>query len=300
MVESATGLAPETRRCLSKRLSALLAMPPARALSEFVTQSALMSSRRIGFSGPPGAGKSSLIAAWSRRALDAGRRVGVLAIDPSSPISSGSLLGDRIRMDDVTEHPAFFLRSVPSRSVHDGLCPNAALLLNVFDEFGFDDVVLETVGVGQAEYASRVLVHTFVVVLNPQAGDVIQAMKAGILEVADILVVNKADLDSADRMVRELAGMVALRPAGCWSPPVVPVSVLRGTGLDALDEALTAHARAMPRADIQKRRDLRRYGLQSALTARMDELLASYPPDLWDGDLAAIRERLLTDLPKVK
>jgi LAO/AO transport system kinase len=133
-------------------------------------------------------------------------------------------------------------------------------------------------------------------VLNPQGGDVIQAMKSGILEVADVLVVNKSDLGTAQRMVGDLVGMMALRAAGSWVPPVFPVSVLQDTGLDQLNAALAAHALATSRTDTDKRRDLRRYGLRSALTARIDELLTSYPNEVWDGCLADVQARLLRDL----
>jgi LAO/AO transport system kinase len=265
-------LRPELRRNLTKRLSALLSMSAVEALSAAWHESARR-ARRVGFSGPPGSGKSSLIAAWAQRRLLREKQVGVLAIDPSSPISTGSVLGDRVRMDAVMCHPTFFLRSVPSRSVHDGLCPNAGALLDAFDDYSFDDVVLETVGVGQTDYAARTLVDTFVLVLNPNSGDVVQAMKAGILELADVLVVNKCDLPGADSLVRELSSVIALRRPGAKKPPVVPVSTREGTGLDTLTDILDRDAIGSSATDVQTVRERRRYALQAAFVSGITELL---------------------------
>jgi LAO/AO transport system kinase len=135
-------------------------------------------------------------------------------------------------------------------------------------------------------------------VLNPQGGDVIQAMKSGILEVADVLVVNKSDLGTAQRMVNDLVAIMTLRSVGSWVPPVIPVSVLQDSGLDTFNAALAGHALATSRTDTDKRRDLRSYGLRSALIARIDELLTSYPDVVWDGRLADVQARLLRDLTR--
>jgi LAO/AO transport system kinase len=235
-------------------------------------------SRRLGFSGPPGAGKSSLIAAWAGGRLSRGERLGVLAIDPSSPLSHGSVLGDRARMGAIADHPGFYLRSVPSRSLNDGLCPNAAAMLDEMDLFGFDAVVLETVGVGQADYAMRSLVDTFVMVLNPEGGDIVQAMKAGILEVADILVVNKADLPSAKRMAVDVASIVEMRRGAEWRPPVIEISSTRRTGLEGLESALSAHAHFLagqkPGSMLLPLRQ--RYRLQKAMEATIDKVLGGW------------------------
>ncbi|HQS11179.1 MAG TPA: GTP-binding protein, partial [Xanthobacteraceae bacterium] len=149
-------------------------------------------ARRIGVTGPPGAGKSTLIAALARFRLSRASRVAIVAIDPTSPKTRGSILGDRIRMDGLVDDPRVFIRSLASRGATDGLADNLPEILSVFDDYGFDEIILETVGVGQSEFAVRELVDVELLVLTPGAGDQIQAMKAGILETADIYVVNKA------------------------------------------------------------------------------------------------------------
>jgi LAO/AO transport system kinase len=285
-------MTPDARRKLSKRLSALLVMPALQAMAQNPLKSE-KPGRRIGFSGPPGAGKSSLIAAWAQERLRKSRTVGVLAVDPSSPNSGGSLLGDRIRMDNVTDQAAFFVRSVPSRSAHDGLCPNAAALLDELEAAGFDDVVLETVGVGQAEYAARALVDTFIVVFDPQSGDAVQAMKAGILEVADILVVNKADLPAAKRMVSELDGVIALRAASQWRPPVIAISVLQTTSMEPLEHAIARHALISEHSHMERLRRRRQYRIRSALLAQIDEIIMSYEAERWDAPVEDISTLIL-------
>ena len=288
-------MTPEARRNLSKRLSALFNMPALQAMAQNPPKPD-KPARRVGFSGPPGAGKSSLIAAWAREGLLKSRAVGVLAVDPSSPNSNGSLLGDRIRMDKVTDQSAFFLRSVPSRSSHDGLCPNAAALLDEFEAAGFDDVVLETVGVGQAQYAARALVDTFIVVLNPQSGDAVQAMKAGIMEVADILVVNKADLPSAKRMVSELEGVVALRASSRWPPPVIAISLMQDTSMEPLEQAIARHALIPEPSRVERQRRRQQYRIRSALLAKIDEILAVHKPEGWDAPIEEISRSILARL----
>ena len=168
-------------------------------------------ARRIGITGPPGAGKSTLTAALALRYRDAGLRVGILAVDPSSPYSGGALLGDRIRMNELGAEPGIFIRSMASRGSLGGLAAASREAADLMDAFGFDRVVVETVGVGQSELAIAGSADTTVVVLVPESGDGIQAMKAGLMEVADLFVVNKSDRPGADRMVKELEVMKKLR-----------------------------------------------------------------------------------------
>ncbi|MCY3000555.1 MAG: methylmalonyl Co-A mutase-associated GTPase MeaB [Planctomycetota bacterium] len=159
---------------------------------------------RIGVTGPPGAGKSTLVNELARVERTHERTVGICAVDPSSPFTGGALLGDRIRMDDRTLDPGVYIRSMASRGSHGGLARAAASACDVLDAFGFGTILLETVGVGQAEYDVLDAADTVVVVLCPGAGDGIQAMKAGLLEVADVLVVNKSDLPGAERLMNDL------------------------------------------------------------------------------------------------
>lgn len=230
---------------------------------------------RIGMTGPPGAGKSSVLAAVARQRLTRGRSVGILAIDPTSPISGGSLLGDRVRMDDIADLDRVYIRSMPSGSSHDGLCHNIFGMLSVLDSAGFDDVMLETVGIGQTSYQARVLVDTFVLTLVPGAGDIIQAMKAGIIELADIYVVNKADLPGANKLAAELRSLIRWRASqDGWVPPIVMTSAQQNTGLEELDAAIESHrAVCAQQTRIEDERAQRRdFQLRSLILQRLDEI----------------------------
>jgi LAO/AO transport system kinase len=198
----------------------------------------------IGLTGAPGVGKSTttnaLVAAY--RALD--RRVGVLAVDPSSPFSGGALLGDRVRMQDHFTDRGVYIRSMASRGHLGGLAWSTPQALRVLDAAGCDVILVETVGVGQSEVEVAGLADTTVVLLAPGMGDAIQAAKAGILEVGDVYVVNKADRDGADSAVRELRHMLTLgerRQPGDWRPPILRTVASRGEGIDEVLEALDKH-----------------------------------------------------------
>ncbi|MDH3421448.1 MAG: methylmalonyl Co-A mutase-associated GTPase MeaB, partial [Gemmatimonadota bacterium] len=168
-------------------------------------------AKRVGLTGPPGAGKSSLLAlvANAYRALD--ERVGIVAVDPTSPYSGGALLGDRIRMNDLATDPGIFIRSMASRGSLGGLATTTKEVLDVMDAFGFERILVETVGVGQTELEITAAADTVVVVLVPESGDAVQAMKAGLMEIADIFVVNKADRPGAGRLAKEIRQALHLR-----------------------------------------------------------------------------------------
>ena len=200
-------------------------------------------ARRIGITGAPGAGKSTLTGLLAMHRLQEAR-VGVLAVDPSSPRSGGAILGDRIRMDDLAASEELYIRSVGSRSTTDGLSDNLPEMLDVFDAHGFDEVLLETVGVGQAEYAARCLVDTLALVLLPDSGDAVQAMKSGIMEMADIFVVNKADLPGAQRMVADLQRIAAVsrkHSAEQWRPTVLLTSAKQADSIQKLSAEIDRH-----------------------------------------------------------
>jgi LAO/AO transport system kinase len=198
----------------------------------------------IGLTGSPGVGKSTTTSALIGAYREAGERVGILAIDPSSPFSGGALLGDRVRMQEHATDPGVYIRSMGSRGHLGGLSWATPQALRVLDAAGCDVVIIETVGVGQAEVDIASLADTTVVLLAPGMGDGIQAAKAGILEVADLYVVNKADREGADHAVADLRNNMALgpkQPAGAWVPPIIKTVASRGEGNAELVEALAAH-----------------------------------------------------------
>src|SRR5262245_26737287 len=168
-------------------------------------------ARRVGITGPPGAGKSTLLAALASAYRRAGEEVGVVAVDPTSPFSGGALLGDRIRMNDLATDPGIFIRSMATRGSLGGLATTTREVIDLMDAFGLARVLVETVGVGQTELEITGAADTVVVVLVPESGDAIQTMKAGLMEIADIFVVNKADRPGADRLMTEIRMAVHLR-----------------------------------------------------------------------------------------
>lgn len=214
----------------------------------------------VGVTGSPGVGKSTTTAAVVGALRARGRRVGVLAVDPSSPFSGGALLGDRVRMQEHALDPGVYIRSMASRGHLGGLSWATPQALRVLDAAGCDVVLVETVGVGQSEVEVAGLADTTMVLLAPGMGDGVQAAKAGILEVGDLYVVNKADRDGAPQVRRELRGMLALaeRPEGTWRPPVVLTVASRGEGIEELVDALEQHRAHLEAGDGLVRRRERR------------------------------------------
>lgn len=191
----------------------------------------------VGFTGPPGAGKSTLVNALIRHARSLGQTVGVIAVDPSSPISGGAILGDRIRMTAALDDDGVFVRSLASRGYLGGLSPAAVRIVDALDAAGFDLVLLETVGTGQSEIDVAEVADVRVVISAPGLGDDIQAMKSGLLEIADILVVNKADRPGAAETMQQLKGALSIRAHG-GDRPVLQTCAMTGEGVDALLAAI--------------------------------------------------------------
>jgi GTPase len=241
----------------------------------------------VGVTGPPGAGKSTLVDALTARLRKAEARVGIVAVDPTSPFTGGAVLGDRIRMQSHTLDPGVFIRSMATRGSLGGLARATASVQKLLDAFGHDWILVETVGVGQSELDIMRLADTTVVVLVPESGDGIQTMKAGLLEAADILVVNKADRDGAHALVTELRYMVHLHRRGepvarelDWEVPVLSTVATSGVGVDELAAEIQRHRAALEASGtLERRRQARRAGelrdlLMSELRREVDAALA--------------------------
>jgi LAO/AO transport system kinase len=226
-------------------------------------------ARVIGITGPPGAGKSTLAQRLAQAWRGAGKTVGIVAIDPSSPYTGGAILGDRIRMSEIYTDPGVFIRSMATRGALGGLARATSDAVDVLDAAGYDVVLVETVGVGQDEVDIVKAAETVAVVLVPGLGDDIQAIKAGILEIGDVFIVNKADREGADRAAAELAMMLDLSALEGWRPPIVRTVAPRGEGISEAIAALAAHGEHLAASGEDKERRRRR--VRARLRAILDE-----------------------------
>ncbi len=251
-------------------------------------------ARIVGFTGPPGVGKSTLIGALTGEMRKADREVAVLSIDPSSPFTRGALLGDRIRLSDHFLDPGVFIRSMASRGALGGLSEAALQVALVMDAAGKDDVLIETVGVGQAEIDIVDHADTIILALMPGSGDSIQALKAGVMEIPDIIVVNKADHPMTDTMVREIRGVLTLSyQAGDWKVPILRTEATRGDGVDELARKIDEHREfieAQGTLAERRARNLRSEVIGIA-TSRMRRRLEAWAAD--DTATAALMERVV-------
>jgi GTPase len=246
-------------------------------------------ARIVGLTGPPGVGKSTLIGALTAEMRKAEREVAVLSIDPSSPFTRGALLGDRIRLSDHFLDAGVFIRSMASRGALGGLSEATLQAALLMDASGKDDVFIETVGVGQAEIDIVDHGDTIVLVLMPGSGDSIQALKAGVMEIPDIIVVNKADHPMTDTMIREIRGVLSLGPSTSWRVPIIRTEAAKGEGVPELAEKITEH-RAQIEAegtlDERRARNLRNEVLELAASRMRRRLEAAV------GDDQSVRELL--------
>lgn len=281
---------------------------------------------RLGITGPPGAGKSTLIERVVRRYRDRGDTVGVVAVDPTSPFTGGALLGDRIRMEDLTLDPGVFIRSMATRGAIGGLAATTREVCDVLDAFGFERIIIETVGVGQSELAIAASADSAALVLVPESGDGVQVLKAGVMEIADLYVVNKADRPGAHRLVQELEIMLGFRKgqayrhvpphhhrrmggsaergsvdqsvrrgaaeAGEWEPPVITTVATKGEGVGELVELMEARY-----ADLQRTGELAVRHRERLARHTRDVVNRSLSARVWDeGDGEAILAQGLDDV----
>ncbi len=273
-------------------------------------------ARRIGLTGPPGAGKSTLTERLIQLYRAQGLKVAVVAVDPTSPFTGGALLGDRIRMESATLDPGVFIRSMATRGSLGGLATTTEEVADVLEAFGFDRILIETVGVGQTELDIAGTAETTVLVLVPESGDGIQTLKAGVMEIADVYVINKSDRPGADKLKQEVevtlgiqrgnafahitphhgrSARPAVRPSDSWEPPVLMTVAPKGDGVDALVAALDRHHAYLTASGQLARRRARR--LEARLRAvvdrairqwvreetRAEELLARHLADVGNG-----------------
>ena len=245
-----------------------------------------------GFTGAPGTGKSTLVDAVIAHLRKEGSSVAVLATDPNSPFTGGAILGDRIRMQRHALDDKVFIRSMGARGHLGGLSLATREAIRLLGGFGFDQVILETVGVGQSELEVAAVADTTVVVLTPNLGDSVQMIKAGILEIADIFVVNKADLDGYARVVAELRTMMNMAPKHGWRPPIIPTVASRQEGVDRLWDAVLQHRRHLEASGLARELTERRLRDETAEVAA--ELARERARRALEED-PGLAERLLSD-----
>jgi len=227
----------------------------------------------VGITGPPGCGKSTLISQLAKHYRNSGKTVGIVAVDPSSQITGGALLGDRIRMGDLASDPRVFIRSMATRGHFGGIARATEDAVRILDATSTDQIIVETAGAGQSDVDIETLVDTTVVVTAPGLGDEIQALKAGIMEIGDIFVVNKADKESADQTVQEIYSMISMaEPVNGWRARVIKTVATTGDGVSALAEAINQHALVQSRRETAVSRATLRSQILAATKMYFDDV----------------------------
>jgi LAO/AO transport system kinase len=252
---------------------------------------------RIGITGPPGAGKSTLVARLAQEYRRRGHTVAIVAVDPTSPFSGGALLGDRVRMGDLSGDEGVYIRSMATRGSMGGLAVHTAQVCDVLDAAGFSRILIETVGVGQSELEVAQTADSTAVVLVPESGDGVQAMKAGLMEIGDLFVINKADRDGADRAAFAVKTALEMRAPGAeWVPPVLLTIASQGDGVPEVVEQFEAHLEHVTRGgelERRRRRRLERH-LHELLRERLwGEFRARVPEAQWQASVEDLIKRRL-------
>lgn len=244
-------------------------------------------SYRIGITGPPGAGKSTLLDRIVSHFRQNGKTVGVIAVDPTSPFTGGAILGDRIRMNSIQQDPGVFIRSMATRGSLGGLAHTTQEIADVFDSFGKDIIIMETVGVGQSELDVVQAADTILVVLVPQSGDSIQAMKAGLMEIADLFVLNKSDHENARTAYVDLSSVLNLNKShNGWSPSIVQTIANSGDGCDKLLRRIEKHRKYLEENNVLQKK--RRERISDRLKAKINQKIVN---EFWDANRVTDSEK---------
>ncbi|MBL7192260.1 methylmalonyl Co-A mutase-associated GTPase MeaB [bacterium] len=282
-----------SRRALSRLISIVENDSSLRPAVTEKVHPFLQGAYRIGLTGPPGGGKSTLVSVLAKLFRQAGKKVGVAAVDPTSPFTGGALLGDRVRMNAISLDPGIYIRSLATRGALGGLAAAIEDVVDLMDGFGCQVILIETVGVGQAELDIVSSADTTIVVLVPESGDSIQAMKAGMMEIGDIFVLNKSDRQGADHALLEIRSALKYRKPDIWTPPILKTAASLSEGIEDLHEVIEKHLCHLKENGllIKRQYQRRKMKIRRIVQAKLEQ-------DFWDEERKARLDRIAgEDIP---